>query len=399
MVTSSSCRLSGSQARLYNSNTIALACENVAKTFSVQREINVLGLLLGWACTGPTVQALREVTLDVPRGEILGILGRNGAGKSTLLRVLAGVYPPTAGCIRVDGQVQGLFEMGGMGGRLHTGRQYAKRFLQLMGLAPKKLLPLLDDIREFSELGEAFDRPIRTYSTGMQARLYFAVATSLRHEIYLVDELLSVGDEHFQAKCWMRMRERLAGGASGVLVTHDWTAILKLCRTAAILDEGSVKFLGPSDKAVVRYLDISVPDGQIACLSKETPSLQRGYASSATSIFAWVEIKQLRQVKIAMSIEVLEIGVGWEVVTITEPIDVGGSLGKYLVEFKIDETPFAPGEYSLNFFLSCQSPEDEAVACDVRSWTYGNGYKLLIEGEHTAVAAALPFRVSGDIVK
>jgi lipopolysaccharide transport system ATP-binding protein len=395
-MTNSSCLQNGSRDPLKTNR--ALACDNVSKTFSVQRKINVIGLLLGWPDHGPSIQALRHVTLNVPRGEILGILGRNGAGKSTLLRVLAGVYSPTAGHVRVDGRLQGLFEMGGMGGRLHTGREYAKRFLQLMGVATGKQPPLLGDIQEFSELGEAFDRPIRTYSTGMQARLYFAVATSVQNEIYLVDELLSVGDEHFQAKCWLRMRERLAGGASGVLVTHDWTSILKLCRTAAIFDEGSVKFLGPSDQAVVRYLEIPLPDRKIACFSKETPPLQKGTVSKRTTISAWVEIKEERQVSIAMSIEVLRVGVGWEIVTITDRIEVGRATGKYIFQFIMENTPLAPGEYSLNLFLTCQDSEGEIMACDVRSWTYGNGYTLIIEGKQSTNSTVLPYEVNGDIV-
>ncbi len=382
---------------MVTNKTTALSCESVQKTFSIQKKINAFGLLIGRCYRGPSVQALNDITFSVPKGEILGVLGRNGAGKSTLLRVLAGVYPPTAGKVSVNGLAQGLFEMGGMGGRLHSGREYARRYLQLMGVRSRDLATLLEDIQEFAELEDVFDRPIRTYSSGMQARLYFSIATALKHEIYLVDELLSVGDEHFQSKCWLRIRDRLAGGSSGVLVTHDWSAILKLCRTASILHKGSVKFIGPSDQAVVKYLDIPLPDRKVACLSKETPSLQTVHTSAESTIIAVVQIKELLQVKIAISIEVLRVGSGWEIVTLTEPTEVGKSAGMYQVDFKIKDTPFAPGEYSLNFFLSYTTPEGKMMACDVRSWTYGNGCKLIVEGQHTSTAAVLPFEISKSI--
>ncbi len=210
-------------------NAVALRCTNVEKTFAVQREQRVWRILFGSQrdAKGPVIHALRDISMEVPRGKIVGILGRNGAGKSTLLRLLGQVYSPTSGHIEIFGQVAGLFELGGMGNPNLTGREYAVRYLQFMGAAKRDLDGILDDIADFSELGEAFDQRIRTYSSGMGARLYFAVATVHQHEIYLIDELLSVGDEHFQAKCWQRMRLRLLNGASGVLVTHDWTAIIK----------------------------------------------------------------------------------------------------------------------------------------------------------------------------
>ena len=298
---------------------IALRCVNVGKKFAVEREQRVWRILLGMddRRKGPVVEALRDISLTVPRGKIVGILGRNGAGKSTLLRLLGHVYTPTTGRIEVYGQVAGLFELGGMGNPNLTGREYAVRYLSFMGAGKSELPGILEDIAGFSELGDAFDQRIRTYSSGMGARLYFAVATAYQHEIYLIDELLSVGDEHFQAKCWRRMRERLLGGASGVLVTHDWTAIVKLCEQACVIEDGRFAFTGASDGAVVNYLKLPVPKAGAARFPASLPqefSLQSGEESSITPP---VEMREDGAVDWSISNEMLRIGIVCEAVILT----------------------------------------------------------------------------------
>ena len=146
--------------------------------------------------------------------------------------------------------------MGGLGYNRLTGHAYAHRFLEMCGVKKKQREILVQNIQDFSELGTDFFKPIYSYSSGMQARLFFATATEMQHEIYLVDELLSVGDEHFQAKCWKRLRERFTNGASGILVTHDWPAVLKLCEFSYILDKGRITASGPSDVIVQTYLNL-----------------------------------------------------------------------------------------------------------------------------------------------
>ncbi len=367
---------------------IALRCTGVAKTFAVQRELRVWRILLGLEQgRGPTIEALRDISLEVPRGKIVGILGRNGAGKSTLLRLLGQVYSPTRGRIEVFGQIAGLFELGGMGNPNLTGRDYAVRYLRLMGVDAADLTGVLDDIADFSELGEAFDRRILTYSTGMAARLYFAVATAYQHEIYLIDELLSVGDEHFQAKCWRRMRDRLLNGASGVLVTHDWTAIVKLCETACVIEEGAFSFVGPSDKAVVSYLKLPRPLASGACFGASLRDDYSARSGESTRIGVPVEILEAGAVDCAISIEMLRIGIGWEIVILSEFIRVGEAPGSYRVAFDVPALPLMPGKYSLNLFLN----HARSNAGDCRSWTYGNGLRLVVEGEAGECAVRLPF--------
>ena len=321
------------------------------------------------------------------------MLGRNGAGKSTLLRVLAGIYPPTTGQVEVNGQVAGLFELGGMGNPNLTGREYAQRYLRVMDVCRQALPPLLDDIREFSELGEAFDNRIRTYSSGMQARLYFAAATALQHEIYLIDELLSVGDEHFQAKCWGRMRQRLLSGASGVLVTHDWAAILRLCEQTSLIAKGSFEFTGPSDQAVVKYLDLQPPALGAARFSASNVAHHVAQSGADTDFAFEVDVIEPVKVDFSMSIEVLRIGIGWEIVLLSEPQPVGDMPGHFYVRVGIPRLPLVAGSYSLNIFLTRRksTPLEPTVALDSRTWTAGNGLALEVQGETVDVAIRLPF--------
>jgi len=372
---------------------VALRCVNVEKSYPVQKELRVWRMLFGAEARGQMIRALRDISMSVPRGKIVGILGRNGAGKSTLLRVLGGVYAPTKGRVVAHGQIAGLFELGGMGNPNLTGREYATRYLRVMGAQQKDIPILLEDIQDFSELEEAFDHRVRTYSSGMGARLYFATATVLQNEIYLIDELLSVGDEHFQAKCWQRMRQRLLNGASGVLVTHDWTAVLKLCEQAHVIEQGKFVFSGPSDQTVVSYLKIPVPEATVARFSLYNPQSHVVHSGQDANIQVWVDILEPSPVDFSISIEMLRIGIGWEIVLLADSIPIAEQPGRYAVNISMLNLPLTPGSYSLNVFLSRRklTPQDATVGFDMRSWTTGNGYSLQVKGEATSASAKLPY--------
>lgn len=367
---------------------IVLRCTNVGKTFAVERDQNILRLIFGLqtALNAAFVEALQDISLEVPRGKILGILGHNGAGKSTLLRLLGQVFTPTKGHIEVYGQIASLFELGGMGNPNLTGREYAIRYLQFMDVRGVLLSTLLEDIASFSELEGAFDQKIRTYSSGMAARLYFSVATASQCEIYLIDELLSVGDEHFQAKCWQRMRDRLLNGASGVLVTHDWAAIVKLCEQACVIENGRFTFTGPSDQAVVSYLKLPMPPAKVARFSDSMSSEFFVRSKDNVEIMIPIEILDDVAVEIAISIETLRIGIGWEIIILSDNLPVGDVKGNYAVIINIPNLPLTPGCYSLNLFLSQKTSK---LGIDCRSWTYGNGLKLIVEGVATVASLAL----------
>lgn len=373
----------------------AIRCVGVSKAYPIEKELKAWRILVGARTSGQVIHALNGISLEVPRGKILGVLGRNGAGKSTLLRVLAGIYPPTTGQVEVNGQVAGLFELGGMGNPNLTGREYAQRYLRMMGVCLKDLPPLLDDILEFSELVEAFEHRIRTYSSGMAARLYFAVATVLEQEIYLIDELLSVGDEHFQAKCWRRMRARLLNGASGVLVTHDWAAILRLCEQTSLIDRGCFVFSGDSDKAVVKYLDLKPVQLSVAEFSDRNSGHYSACSKQDATFVFHVNIHEVAPVDFSISIEVLRIGIGWEIVLLSSAKAVGDVPGVYSVGVNISRLPLVKGSYSVNVFLTRRkaTPLDPSITYDARTWTAGNGFSLEVEGPQSMAAVRLPFSV------
>jgi lipopolysaccharide transport system ATP-binding protein len=289
----------------------AILAEGVTKYFPKTGRMRWRDLLVGLA-PQDRFTALDGVSLAVDQGEVVGILGRNGAGKSTLLRLLGGIYAPDKGVVAIGGDVAGLFELGGFGNAQLTGRGFAERYLELFGVRRADWPALLDDIQEFSELGAYFDERIHTYSAGMTARLYFSAATAIRHEIYLIDEILSVGDEHFQTKSWARMREHLARGASGLLVTHDWSAVIKLCRRSKVLAAGRVVLEGNSDAVVRDYLDLPKPHAHRARLVVEEGRVYAGATGQRCRIAFAAEVMESVATEAAVSIEALQLGVGWE---------------------------------------------------------------------------------------
>ncbi len=225
--------------------------------------------------------ALREVSLEIRRGEFFGIIGHNGAGKSTLLRVISKVLKPTEGRIWVAGRVAPLLELGAGFHPELTGRENVYLNGTLLGYTRAEIDSLFDEIVAFADLGDFIDAPLRTYSTGMTVRLGFAVATAKQPEILLVDEVLSVGDENFQAKCMARMEGFRAKGASIILVTHDSAMVQRVCDRAAWLDHGAVQAVGAPGEVVAAYHDAYRPSSTVgggsaagsSSLRKPAPSI------------------------------------------------------------------------------------------------------------------------------
>src|SRR5574337_14228 len=188
--------------------------------------------------------ALRDVSFELAEGEAVGIVGANGAGKSTLLKILAGTVRPSCGEIAIHGRVAAMLELG-MG--FHpdfTGRQNAVMGGQLLGLSVEEIARLMPEIEAFAEIGEYIDRPVRTYSSGMQMRLAFSVATAQRPDILIVDEALSVGDSYFQHKSFERIRAFRRNGTTLLIVSHDRYAIQTVCDRAILMESGRIRMQG-----------------------------------------------------------------------------------------------------------------------------------------------------------
>ena len=217
----------------------------------------------GWYRRHQELWALRNVSFEVGAGESVGIVGQNGAGKSTLLKLIVGTTQPTEGEFEVDGQVAALLELGMGFHPEFSGRQNAQMALQMMGYGEQEARELLPEVREFSELGDFLEQPLRTYSSGMQMRLGFAVATVRRPAILIVDEALSVGDAYFQHKCIRRIREFKERGTTMLFVSHDPAAVKTLCDRALLLDQGLLIREG-SAEAILDYYN-----GMIAQREKE----------------------------------------------------------------------------------------------------------------------------------
>ena len=197
--------------------------------------------------------ALRGVDLMIERGESFGVIGRNGAGKSTLLKVMARVLKPTEGHVVMRGRIAPLLELGAGFHPELTGRENVYLNGALIGLPRQKIAAQFESIVDFAEIDEFIDVPLRTYSTGMVARLGFAVATSTRPEILLIDEVLSVGDTAFQEKCLARMRAFQSQGTTIVLVSHSMGRVQEFCQRALCLEGGQVAAQGGVNEIVERY--------------------------------------------------------------------------------------------------------------------------------------------------
>lgn len=197
--------------------------------------------------------ALNNINIDIEKGEIFGFIGRNGAGKSTLLKVISRVLVPTAGRVWIKGWVSPLLELGAGFHPELTGRENVFLNGTLLGHTRREIEAHMDEIIEFAELGSFMDAPLRTYSSGMIARLGFAVATTWKPEILILDEVLSVGDEAFQQKCQSRMEGFRQNQVTSLLVTHNMPTIRALCTRVAWIDHGVIRAVGTPDEVVAAY--------------------------------------------------------------------------------------------------------------------------------------------------
>lgn len=199
------------------------------------------------------IEALKGVTLAVPRGSTMGIVGRNGSGKSTLLKLVTGIYAPSTGTVQVNGRISALLELGAGFHPDFTGRENILINGIILGMSRNEVKQRVDEIIEFAELGDFIDEPVRTYSSGMFMRLAFAVATHVDPEILIIDEILSVGDEHFMRKSSAKMNEFRQSGKTILFVTHELSRIETWCDGAVWIDGGKARMVGDPRQVVAAY--------------------------------------------------------------------------------------------------------------------------------------------------
>ncbi|HTO26438.1 MAG TPA: ABC transporter ATP-binding protein [Gaiellaceae bacterium] len=231
--------------------------ERAARRFRVypreQRTLKDVLFSRGRVPGGVDVWALRDVSFSVEPGGAVGLVGRNGSGKTTLLRLLSGIIKPTSGTVAVGGRVGSLLELGAGFHPDMTGRENVYLNGSIHGLRRARIREKLDEIVAFAGLEDFIDLPVRTYSSGMYMRLGFAVAAHIEADVLLLDEVFAVGDEAFQRKCFGKIFEFKQRGGTIVFVSHDASAVERLCDRAVLLKDGTVAFDGPTHEAIVEY--------------------------------------------------------------------------------------------------------------------------------------------------
>lgn len=248
-----------------SSRSIAIRLDNVTQRFRVIQERpdtlrELFAKLFRHESHYHDFEAVKNVSFQVSKGEMLGLIGRNGSGKSTLLKIVAGVYRPTAGSVEVQGSLAPLIELGAGFHQELTGRENILLNGLLMGYSKREMREREQRIIEFADIGDFIDSPVKQYSSGMYMRLAFSVATEIDPEILLIDEILAVGDASFQQKCFDRLQEYRKAGKTILFVTHVMTQVAEHCDRAILIDRGSIMADGRPDEVIEVYKSSLTPE-------------------------------------------------------------------------------------------------------------------------------------------
>ncbi len=323
--------------------------------------------------------ALKDVSFEVKRGEVLGIIGRNGAGKSTLLKILSRVTTPTSGEVKIKGRIASLLEVGtGFNPEL-TGRDNIYLNGAILGMRKQEINRKFDEIVDFSEVERYIDTPVKRYSSGMYVRLAFAVAAHLEPEILIVDEVLAVGDVQFQKKCMGKMSDVARHGKTILFVSHNMGAVLSLCNKAVWLANGKYFMGGKAREVGDAYLNANtLQSQQRVSLNTVARAGSDGSRAKITAI-EWLDGVPLRHgcsVRVRLEIafqnltEDLRLGIGFStiegirVVTYDSDANQSGIFsidtpGTHSFELVIDKLPLNPGFYSID--VGCKSGDDHGL--------------------------------------
>src|SRR5690606_12733483 len=287
--------------------------------------------LTPWTTRHQLRWVLQDVNFQVNPGEALGIIGVNGAGKSTLLKMITGTTQPTAGSIRLEGRVAALLELGMGFHPEFTGRQNVFMAGQLLGMSMEELHALMPGIEAFAEIGEYMDQPVRTYSSGMQMRLAFSVATARRPDLLPTAEALSTGDAYFQHKSFDRIRESRKAGTTLLIVSHDRQAIQTICDRALLLDKGRVALEGAPEE-VMDFFSAMIAEREQDTIRQERLADNRIRTISGTGEASVAEVVLLNDK--GRPVEVLETGTP---VTLKVTVDINTDLERLVLGFMIKD--------------------------------------------------------------
>jgi ABC-2 type transport system ATP-binding protein/lipopolysaccharide transport system ATP-binding protein len=316
------------------------------------------------------VLALDDVSLQVERGEAVGLVGRNGSGKSTLLRLVSGIIKPTSGRIEASGRIASLLELGAGFHPDFTGRENVYLNGSIHGLSRARVREAMDEIVAFAELERFIDLPVRTYSSGMYMRLGFAVAAHIQADVLLLDEVFAVGDEQFQRKCFGKIAEFKNRGGTIVFVSHDAQAVERLCERAVLLANGRVAFDGSTAEAIAEYRRLLAADAN----PEELEAGLREWGSGEARIvsaqlldddgdervqFAAGEPLTVRLVVAAeadvapprVSLELRDDGGLVLGSSAAETASLGWGPGEHELRFRVDRLPLADGRFHLRLAL------------------------------------------------
>lgn len=239
---------------MIENNNVAVLFRGVSKTYRLfKNEKSRFKSFFVRSVKHTVKDAVKNASFVIEKGESVALLGRNGAGKSTILKMMAGVVYPTKGLVRVNGRVSALLELSAGFDPEMTGRENIYFRGEILGISRKELKEREDEIIEFAELGEYINQPVRTYSSGMKARLGFSINANVQPDVIIVDEALSVGDKSFREKCNKKIKEIIDTGVTFLFVTHSAAEARKMCKRGIVLDSGKIVFDGDIRDAVAFY--------------------------------------------------------------------------------------------------------------------------------------------------
>lgn len=311
---------------------IAVKVQDLTKSFKIpleassgikQKLINTLKGRKGYRDFTP----LNDISFEIEKGDFFGIVGRNGSGKSTLLKTIAGIYTPTKGAVHISGTLIPFIELGvGFNPEL-TGRENVFLNGALLGFSHDEMEAMYDDIVEFAELEDFMDERLKNYSSGMQVRLAFSIAIRAQGDILLLDEVLAVGDEAFQKKCFQYFESLKNSGSTVILVTHDMGAVQKFCTKAMLINSGNIEAVGDPYEIAAKYttLNQDVLKKEKAAISEKYPQLgENAKVSSVSRIDDKVETSDTIKLAITISSSIEEIVTSVSIVR-TDNIYIAGS--------------------------------------------------------------------------